>query len=380
MDPRAKIAYLLVLGVAIFAIPAPDPTWGTAGIVGLAIIQPALAAAFGVPQVTIWRAARKLGPLLAILAASYALSTEGLLAGVLMALRILAVIWASTLVQHSGQPGELVRGLRGLGMPRTPAIALDIALTLIGPGPGRGSGRGLGRRHGGRRFPEASGGAGSGAGHYSDRATSLAQILRGDLTLILQPLSRYVARAEEMAPAGARDVGIIAALAAWSQTIRFVRILPGIPFAPGHKSVVLLPLYVVAAARTRGSWGATALGTTNGMLAFSFGDGQFGPFEILKFIAPGLAVDLLWPLARGRGAVAYAVVGLAAAVARFATIAAVGILVQAPAIFWAALAPIGVFHLVFGAASGFVTYHLLKATWPGSSEETASTAPTSKPT
>jgi hypothetical protein len=117
----------------------------------------------------------------------------------------------------------------------------------------------------------------------------------------------------------------------------------------------------VAADKTATRWGATSLGTTNGLLAFSFGDGQFGPFEILKFIAPGLAVDFCWPLARGRGAFAYAALGLVAAIARFATIAAVGILVQAPAIFWAMLAPVGIFHLVFGTGSGFVTFHLLRA-------------------
>ncbi len=417
MDPRLKIGYLVALGVALFAVPGPvapvfpagsaptlagllaalaDP-WGTAAIAGMLALQPAIALIGRLGLAPLARATRMLGPLLAILTLSYALvgppgtyvarlplgplalpwSPDGLVLGLLTAARVLALVWGSVLVQHSGRPGELVRGLRGVGMPRMPALALDVSLGLLGsdagpdaraPGPppgvipGSGMGRGIPGSGIGPGGPGGPGGAG----------TTIKQILAGDLGILLRPLEMRLRQAERRAaevapdlePGAARDLALIAGLAVLSQSIRFLKILPGIPFAPGHKSVVLLPLYIVAADRTEGRWGSTALGTTNGLLAVSFGDGQWGVLEIFKFIAPGLAVDLLWSIARGRGAIAYAALGLVAAIARFATIAAVALLVQAPAVFWAMLAPIGLFHLVFGAGSGFVTYHLLRALGP----------------
>jgi hypothetical protein len=364
MDPRLKIVYLVALGVALFTVPWP------VAVLALLALQPILALFLRVPPLRLWLSCRMLAVLLALLVLSYGLVSPGgqfgwfpasLADGGLMAARILALVWASVLVQHSGPPGEVVRGLVGLGMPRLPAMALDVSLGLLGDGsrPAGGPGGGI---------P----GSGMGGGRAAQGAPTLKQVLAGDLAVLLRPLEMRLRQAEDRArelapdlePGAARDLALIAGLSVLSQTVRFLKILPGIPFAPGHKSVILLPLYVVAADRTQTRWGSTALGTTQGMLAFAFGDGMFGVFEVFKFITPGLAVDLLWPLFRGRGAFAYAILGLVAAVARFATIALVALLVKAPPVFWAMLAPIGVFHVAFGAGSGLVTYHLLRALGP----------------
>ena len=44
----------------------------------------------------------------------------------------------------------------------------------------------------------------------------------------------------------ARDLGVVAGVATAMLALKILKLLPGIPFAPGHKTVLLIPLYVVA--------------------------------------------------------------------------------------------------------------------------------------
>src|SRR5207302_10964243 len=54
--------------------------------------------------------------------------------------------------------------------------------------------------------------------------------------------------------------------------------------------------------------------------------------------------------------------GALVAAGRFATIVAIVALVQAPAVAWAILAPGMLVHVTFGALSGYVSSHLVRAT------------------
>ncbi|MBI6546832.1 MAG: hypothetical protein HY692_08555 [Cyanobacteria bacterium NC_groundwater_1444_Ag_S-0.65um_54_12] len=440
MDSRLKIGYLLALGCALFAIPSPSmPLFSLPGklawpdgwqefmlapaplfIAAALLLQAVIYRSCGHSLTELVRVTRKLAALFALLTVSYGLmpeqpggwlwhwrlgtrdllfSVDGALIGFMMCGRILAIIWAAALIQRTGNPGDLVAGLQGLGLPRLVALAIDITITLLGS---------TDRVHGQRRRATEPNRGGNKFANLALLRQFWGDLGSGKLHFLLNPLQAKLRQAEQrvkvLAPdleiALARDLALIAGLAALSQTVRFLKLMPGIPFAPGHKSVILLPLYVVAAERTSSRWGATMLGTTQGVVSLTFGEGQFGPFEFCKFLAPGLVVDILWPLAKGRGALAYAGLGLAAAIARFASIVLIGLLIQAPPLFFALLAPMALFHLVFGTASGFVTFHLLAALgknailatsshqygvpqegelWLESSEEKASTERTSKP-
>jgi hypothetical protein len=162
-----------------------------------------------------------------------------------------------------------------------------------------------------------------------------------------------------------RDVAAIAGVSLTMLGIKALKILPSIPFAPGHKLVLLTPLYVVASRMTRSRFGATLTGLTMGTVAFLMGDGKYGIFEILKHVTPGVICDLLVPiLTAGRrrpGGLLWSLLGGLIAVGRFATIFAVVFLVQAPAVAWAILVPGLTVHVTFGVASGYVTYHLVRA-------------------
>jgi hypothetical protein len=204
---------------------------------------------------------------------------------------------------------------------------------------------------------------------------------RGDVSPLVQGLERQISRAQAYAR-GDRDVAVVSGLALTMLGIRALKVLPSIPFAPGHKLVLLTPLYIAASALTGTRFGATLTGLVMGTVSFLLGDGKYGVFEILKHVAPGILCDLFVPLLlrRGPGGVGWAVFGAFVAIGRYVTILSVVALVQAPQIAYAMLGPGLLVHCTFGAASGYVTFHLLKSarsTWANLSP--AMDAPTSNP-
>ncbi len=162
-----------------------------------------------------------------------------------------------------------------------------------------------------------------------------------------------------------RDVGVIAGVTLTMLGIKALKILPGIPFAPGYKIVLLTPLYIVASLLTRSRFGATLTGLTMGTVAFLMGDGKYGIFEIFKHVTPGIVCDLLVPLlvrdGRIPGGIVWSMFGAVVGAARFATIFMIVLSVQAPKIAYALFLPGFTVHVTFGAASGYVSYHVVKA-------------------
>jgi len=213
-------------------------------------------------------------------------------------------------------------------------------------------------------------GAAGGEGFWA----AFKRISRGDVGLIARRVDRQIERVEEhLAEQGfgeherqvGRDVAVIAGVSLTMLGIKALKVLPNIPFAPGYKTVVLTPLYVVARLRTKAPLGATVAGLTMGIVAFLGGDGRYGPFEILKHAAPGVVCDLTVPaMTRGGrtpGPVAWSLLGGLIGAARYATIFGVMLLVQPPRLAWALLAPGLALHTTFGLMSGWVSWQLVKA-------------------
>ena len=67
------------------------------------------------------------------------------------------------------------------------------------------------------------------------------------------------------------DAVVITALTVMAMSIKFVKILPGIPFLSGHKQLVIIPLYFVAADLAKSRWAATWMGVSLGIVSFMFG-------------------------------------------------------------------------------------------------------------
>ena len=226
-----------------------------------------------------------------------------------------------------------------------------------------GGGRGMG---GGGRGAAPDGGEGFWA--------ALKRISRGDVGPIVGRVDRQIGRVEDhLRDEGfdareremGRDVAVIAGVSLTMLGIKALKVLPSIPFAPGYKTVVLTPLYIVARLRTRARAGATVTGLTMGIVAFLAGDGRYGPFEILKHTAPGVVCDLAVPaMVRGGrtpGPIAWSVLGGLIGAARYTTIFGVMLLVQPPALAWALLAPGLALHTTFGVLSGWVSWQIVRA-------------------
>lgn len=379
IDPRLKVLYLLAVTAMLFAVRRP---WLVCVVAGAQLV---LAIVAGLSARAAGRLLRKVagyGVALAIVLACFPdgqdprwieaapgirLSLGGLAHAALAMLRIAGVALASEVVRL-GDPSALAAGLRGLGAPSAFAAALDVTLALLGDS---GRGRGTSRGHGGG----GGGGRGRHAGEGGEGFGSvMRRLARGDVHALvhrirqsLQKAEHAVAQRGDLRSAGvsARDVAVIAGIASAMLAFKILKILPGIPFAPGHKTVLLVPLYILAGALTESRFGATLTGATMGTVAFLMGDGRYGALEIAKHIAPGVLVDLLRPImfggAHARGVVAWCLFGLVVALGRFATVLLVTMLVGAPAEMYALLTLPALAHLVFGLLSGFVTYHLVRA-------------------
>lgn len=384
IDPRLQILYLLAVAVGAFA--SADPRW----LCSLLALQLVLWLSLRLPVRGLWAIVRRLQWFVVFVVLSFAffafesgdrlltlplwpwapginlsleINLSGVVRGLLLSSRIVTVICASQILARAGDRETIVRGLRGLLVPATIAYSLDLVLSLLGTEerrPGRGDGGGRGRH----REQE------SGAEHASTFGI-FRQLIRGDVGFLVELMRRSIASARERAeayglkPEAVSDLAVITGLGVLTMTVRFIKVLPGLPFAPGHKGIILLPFYIVAYDLTASRWGATKLGVVIGLTSFLMGEGKFGPFEILRHIAPGLFVDLIMPavrrLAPEPGALLYALVGTGAAVTRVSTLLVVAYFVEAPKIFYALLVPMVITNTVFGFLSGFVTFHLMKS-------------------
>ena len=310
---------------------------------------------------------------------SIEVNKTGALEGLVMVLRVVAIVLASHLAR-TGDPRALASGLGKLGMPVKAALSIDAVLSLLGDGDRKGKGGGGGGGGGGGR--------GRGRGKQTRREAlrhfwkRLKKLGRGDVSALTEPLAGYIRRAEdhvrrsapELGTAMVREVAIITGISLTMLGIKMLKLLPGLPFAPGHKGVLLIPLYFAARALARTRFAATLTGLTMGTAAFLLGDGRWGVFEILKHVAPGILIDILMPIFLPRPAKAsiwaWSLVGIVVALGRFATVTAIALTVQAPALVFAFLIPGLAIHATFGALSGIVTAPLVRSLLRQSAKQT----------
>lgn len=396
LDPRLRVLYLLALAVGVFLLREP---WQLGVVFGAQLVLWFVAR---LPARQLVRQLSKLWLLALFIVGTYALfendpavdrwvrysvlgisvpiNQSGALEGVLMVVRLLSVVLASQ-IARAGDARAISAGLAQLRVPRVMGMSLDVVLALLGDGGGRGRGRGGGGGGGGGR------GRGGGKGGHGEEAPepflqSVKRLARGDVAPIVDKIQAQIARAEAHAnksgfedKALLRDVSVIAGVSLTMLAIKMLKLLPSLPFAPGHKLVLLTPLYLVAALLTRSRFGATLTGLTMGTVAFLMGDGRYGIFELCKHVAPGLIADALVPLCvrPGKaipGGLAWSLVGAAIGLGRFATIFLVTLSLQPPAVAFAFLVPGIVLNVFFGVMSGWISYHVVRAASKLRAEET----------
>jgi Cobalt transport protein len=271
----------------------------------------------------------------------------------LMCLQILTLLLASTVVRLTGSGRDLVDGLRALRLPDLFIYSLDHTLELLG---------GAKKSRRGRAEPAGQGGA----------LSTVKRLLRGDIGGFVETIRANIERAGEsrrhesdrrLGPRLIHDIGIVTGIALCMASVKVLKLLPGLPFAPGHKALLLFPLYVLASRLTHSRWGGTAAGSIMGVIGFLQGDGRFGVLEILKHVAPGFVIDLAEPLVRRlpAWAMGYCFLGVAAAAGRITTELVLVLLLGARAEVYLFPTAVLVPNLLAGFLSGFVTIFVLRA-------------------
>lgn len=372
-----KVCYLVAVVTAVFAIPAVPLARSFAWqfVSALFALQVITLVVSRVGIGSAWRLLWRLKLLYVFLLAMYALlppdelsppakvsmlhvpglgwtiliNLSGLGHAALMCMQIMTVLLASAIVRLTGTGRDLVEGLHAFRLPLLFVHALDRTLDLMGAG--------------------LRGGEGTGSGGGREQRTGIfalfKQLATGDFNAFAENIRSNIARAGSPDTTHDRfnhDVAVVTGLALCMASLKMLKILPGLPFASGHKTFLLFPLYVLASRLTHSRWGASSAGSIMGVIGLLQGDGRFGPLEIFKHIAPGVVIDLgervvrrlPWPL------LGYCVLGIVAAMARTSTEFILVLLLGARAEIFLFPALKLIPNLIAGGLSGFVTVFVLR--------------------
>lgn len=286
---------------------------------------------------------------------SLEINLSGLWLGLLMNVRILTLVLASAWVQHTAAPQTLRNGLARCGIPRHVAIALDHTLALFGGDHGR-------RRAKQRKTLD-----------NTNPRPQMRALLKGDVSPIQYLMDQAFERAEhrlaqhepDLDPKTLNDIAVMVGMTLAMMSFKMIVFVPGLLVAPGHKNVVLIPLFLIAAQRTQGRFGGLRTGLCMGLASFMLGFGKLGILELIQFALTGLLADWLLPLYRSTGRVMGTVqlmlIGALMGVARFSTNLMLLVLAGAPVLGFAILAPVLIAQILFGALSGLPARLLLRA-------------------
>lgn len=374
---EAKLATLLAIAVLAFIVT--DPYW----LGGLMLLQGIAWFHAGLGFAALLRIMRRLSILFIVIAISYgffaqvtgaddwhlltlfgvtvAINLTGLGFAAIMAMRVMLLVTASAWVQRTGTADAFVQALRRFGMPAGLALSVDATLRLAAGGGTGGGGGGKGQ------------GGGRHRGGGQDAPTiSFKDIREKRLGLVTELVEQALARAQThiaqvnpgLTATRARDIAIIVGIASAIIGLKAFQVMPGLPIAPGHKNLIIIPFFLLAAGLTKTPWGGFLTGTTVGIVSVMLGFGKFGILEIAHFAVPGLLADLLLPLAR-LGAprwlrvIQFAAIGGLMGLGRFGANFLVIVLAGAPGAAFVFYLPMLASQVAFGAASAMVSLVVL---------------------
>jgi hypothetical protein len=216
-----------------------------------------------------------------------------------------------------------------------------------GGGPGKGQGKGQGKGEGNKNDSE------------SEEVKAKDVLFKGKVGNIPKKLAQRISYARERF-AGNPDAAM--ASAALSVTlIRMVKIAPGIPWASGHKNIVLIPVFVFGITRSGKKFAGTTIGLISGILNFGMGFGKYGPIGILQFAVLGFFMDLLLLLPVKKTNLIYlALVGIIGGFVRASTDILLALMLDASELVYLVYLPAIISQVAFGGASAFISRAVLK--------------------
>ena len=289
---------------------------------------------------------------------------DGLLIGSGMVLKLLSMLLVTQLVRGTMSTDQFVKGLKGLGIPTSMGSLIEAVLGQVtgdkaasnGPGSGTGGGGGGGGR-----------GKGSGGGHGGGRHrrnkeeganVSARQVLSGKIGNIPDRVSQKIKQAK--AQFAGSPHGVLGALTLAVTLVRLVKIAPGFPLAPGHKNILLVPLFLYGNERSGATMAGTRMGLLSGILHFIMGFGKWGPLGIVQFVLFGLVIDVSNRIPIRHKVIRYTLVGGLAGLTRVSSEMLLAWVFGLSGSFYLLFLPYVVSQVAFGMGSGLISAALLR--------------------
>jgi len=272
---------------------------------------------------------------------AFMISKEGLQQGFLMGSNVLVMLLFTALVRKTSKPEDVLSGLQGLGMSVDQATVLDATMELVEL-------KQIRKKDKGRQGPK------KGAGKEKRK---LWGIIKGKVDFLVDMVNTQMDEAK--AKFKSSHLTIMVTFTGIISVIRFIKVAPGLPVAPGHKNVLILPLFINAAKLSGQRFTATNMGFLSGLVNFLAGFGKYGPLGPLQFMAPGLVIDLLRPIfKKSNSIIVFGLVGLLAGASRVAAEICLAYLVGMPQEFYLVYLPFVISQCSFGLLSAPVTKYL----------------------
>lgn len=283
---------------------------------------------------------------------------EGLITAVQMLTRICLMLMVSLWVRLSSSQADFVGALKKLKIPEIIAVVIDLSINMLttekiikhqGSGSGKGSGGGKDSR---KQKPKK-------ALSYQELKSNKSGFIDRLITTNFNQSHDLISKNyPSMSVEKRTDMIIILSTVAAIMSLKMFQMLPGLPIAPGHKNLIIIPLIMLASLSTKIRYGGLAAGFATGMVSFFMGFGKFGIFEVLHFALPGLVADWLAPAvkqATGKMlALKLMLIGGLIGVTRFAANFAILILAGSPKLAWVVFIPMLTSQVIFGALSSFI--------------------------
>jgi hypothetical protein len=245
----------------------------------------------------------------------------------------------------------MISGMRSLGMSADSAEIMNALIDFTTNQGNQGSGQGGG--HGGGQHRKAKGGQ-----KDSNERLNLKSIMKGDLSDIYQRLENQREKISQQF--SSNDLANIASASALIILIRFIKIAPGLPIAPGHKNILIVPLFIVGSQSTKGNWSGARIGFFSGVIHFMSGFGKYGPLGILQFILLGAIIDILLFVFRNPSSnIIFGLIGFIAGLFRVISEIIIAWILNVPLEFYFFYLPFIASHCLFGALSAPITKQLL---------------------
>jgi hypothetical protein len=276
-----------------------------------------------------------------------ALSYDGLLRGSIMASKLISMLLITQVVRLTMKKRDFVDGMTRIGLSQSSAEIIDQIIEITAQE--KGDKQRKGHRKSKKNKEQSDG----------NEVRSRDVLFKGKVGNIPKKLLKRIDFAKDKF---ANNPNAVVASSALSVTlIRMVKIAPGLPLAPGHKNILVLPVLIYGITKSEKKLAGLQIGFISGVLHFTMGFGKYGPLGILQFAILGWVIDLLLMLPIKRTNLLFLMfVGGMGGFVRISTEIILAYVLGMPNIFYLLYLPYIISQVSFGVASGFISKSIIK--------------------